>query len=33
MKVYALKYLVEGDKNYKPGDEIKGGQLFTDAAH
>lgn len=33
MKLIATAYLCEQDANYKPGDEIVGGQLAAHAEH
>jgi len=33
MRVIAKRYLTEGERNYKPGDEITDGQLFEQAEY
>lgn len=33
MQVIAKRYLSEGERNYKPGDEITKGQLFDQAEY
>lgn len=33
MKVISKAYLIEGERSYKPGDEITIGQLFDQAVY